>query len=66
MKFEPYSKKKIHLEFQCSTNMTLNQIVDDINDYISLHEKNLYLDKTDIPVYLKRYVLVRDDTLWDK
>lgn len=66
MKFEPYLKKKIHVEFQCSMNMTLNQIVDDINNYISLHKKDIYLDKTDIPVYLKRYVLVQDNTLWDK
>jgi hypothetical protein len=47
-------------------NMTLDQIVDDINNYISLHKKDIYLDKTDIPVYLKRYVLVQDNTLWDK
>lgn len=66
MKFEPYPKKKIHVEFQCSMNMTLDQIVDDINNYISLHKKDIYLDKTDIPVYLKRYVLVRDSTVWDK
>lgn len=66
MKFEPYPKKKIHVEFQCSMNMTLDQIVDDINNYISLHKKDIYLDKTDIPVYLKRYVLVQDNTLWDK
>ncbi len=64
--FIPSSKMKKYLHFQCSTNMTLEQITNDINDYILSHKNELYLDRTDTPVYLKRYVLVRDNTLWDK
>lgn len=64
--FIPSVNNKKHLHFQCSDNMTLEQITRDVNKYIFEHKNELYLDRTDTPVYLKRYVLVRDNTLWDK
>ena len=58
MIFSSTIRNKTELHFQCSTNMTLKQINEDINMYISKHKDELYIDKTDIPVYFKRFVLV--------
>ena len=56
----------IHLHFQCSSNMTIEQICHDINKYIFEHKNELCTDKTDTPIYLKRYTLIRSDSVWDK
>ena len=66
IEFKPFSENKIYLNFQCDTDMSLEQITSDVNDYISSHKTEIYLDRTEVPVYLKQYVLARDDTLWDK
>ena len=66
VKFTSTVKNKPTLHFQCSNNMTVEQICSDINDYILAHKDELYIDKTEAPIYLKRYVLVKNDTLWDK
>ena len=64
--FIPSVNNKKHLHFQCSDNMTLEQITHDVNKYIFEHKNELYLDRTELPIYLKRWVLVRSDTLWDE
>lgn len=66
IEFIPSPNSKKYLHFQCSNNMTLEDIYSDIKEYIFEHKNELYIDRTEIPVYFKRYVLVRDDTLWDK
>lgn len=66
IKFTPSESNKIRLHFQCSNNMTLEDIYSDIKEYIFEHKNELYLDRTALPIYLKRYTLIRDDTLWDK
>ena len=65
LEFTPTVKNKSHLHFQCSDNMTVEQICSDINDYIFAHKDELYIDKTEAPIYLKRYVLVKEIHLWD-
>lgn len=64
--FIPSPNSKKYLHFQCSNNMTITQIQHDIREYVFEHKNELYIDRTEIPVYFKRYILVRDDTLWDK
>lgn len=64
--FIPSINNKTHLHFQCSNNMTTDQILHDIKNYIFEHRDELYLDRTEVPIYFKRYILVRDDTLWDE
>ena len=66
IKFTPFINKT-HLNFQCSNNMTLEQITNDINKYLLEHnETDIYIDRTELPIYFKRYRLIRDNTLWDK
>ena len=65
MEFTPLNNT-IHLHFQCSFNMTIEQICNDINEYIFEHKNELYTDKTDVPIYFKRYTLIRSDSVWDK
>lgn len=65
MEFKPLNNT-IHLHFQCSSNMTMEQICHDINEYIFENKNELYIDKTAFPVYFKRFVLIRDDSVWDK
>lgn len=64
--FIPSINNKTYLHFQCSSNMTIDQISHDIKEYIFEHKNELYLDRTEFPVYFKRWVLVRDNTLWNK
>lgn len=59
-------KTKQYLHFQCSNNMTIEDIQRDIRKYIYDHKDELYIDRTEIPIYFKRYTLIKDDTLWDK
>lgn len=66
IEFIPSPNSKKYLHFQCSNNMTLEDIYSDIKEYIFKHKNELYLDRTALPIYLKRYTLIRDDTLWDK
>lgn len=68
--FTPSVNNKKYLHFQCNNNnnnnMTLGQITHDINEYVLEHREELYLDKTEFPIYFKRWVLVGDNTLWNK
>lgn len=64
--FIPSPNTKKHLHFQCSNNMTIDQIQYDIREYIFEHKNELYIDRTEVPIYFKRYILIRDNTLWDK
>lgn len=64
--FEELGYRK-HLHFQCSNNMTIEQITHDINEYLLEHnEIDIYADKTELPIFFKRYTMIRDDSLWDK
>ena len=65
IEFTP-SSNAIYLHFQCSTDMTVGQMCDDINEYISTHKNELYIDKTDVPMYFKRFKIIRDASVWDK
>lgn len=64
--FIPSPNTKKYLHFQCSNNMTIDQIQYDIKEYIFEHKNELYIDRTEVPIYFKRYILIRDNTLWDK
>lgn len=66
--FIPLSNNKVCLHFQCSNNMTIDDILYDIKQYILEHKEeiDLTLDRTELPIYLKRYKLIRDPTLWMK
>lgn len=66
IEFTPSPNNKKYLHFQCSDDMTITQIQHDIREYIFEHKNELYIDRTEVPVYFKRYILIRDDTLWDK
>lgn len=66
MEFIP-CKNKETIQFQCSTNMQTTDIVHDINKYFIEHnEIDMYADRTEMPVYFKRYTFVKDTTIWDK
>lgn len=65
IEFTP-SSNIIHLHFQCSTNMTVEQMCNDINEYVSAHKNELYMDKTDVPIYFKRFKMIRDTSVWDE
>ena len=66
MEFTPHKNKET-MQFQCSNNMQRNDIVHYIHKYFMEHnEIDIYADRTEMPIYFKRYKLVKDVTIWDK